>query len=396
VNKSPPPSRDIYLNNAATSWPKPESVIRAVYDHLLALPGESGRSTDELTLDPVQKARETVAEFFGCETPDNLIFTSGATQSLNMLIHGFAAGQTSQFHAITTDLDHNSVLRPLTTLADQRRITLSIIPSRDGYVRPADVQDEIRDDTRLLVINQGSNVIGTVQKIREIHTTLKETGIFLLVDGSQTAGQIPIDLSRLGADAFVFTGHKYLFGMPGTGGFWIRDPGAVQPIMQGGTGTNSADLRQPTMLPERYEAGTPNYPGIISLEAGVTYIQETGFDRISDHQMRCIDAFYEPLNDSDSVIRYRPSPDIPVFPVNIRGMDPDTAGFVLRTTYGIITRTGLHCAPLIHNRITAGKGCVRLSPSLLTDPADCRYAGEVLAALGKQVLASGVQNQTHL
>ena len=396
MNQSPPPPRDIYLNNAATSWPKPESVIRAVRDHLLAMPGESGRSTDELTLDPVQKARETVAEFFGCENPDNLIFTSGATQSLNMLIHGFAAEQASHFHAITTDLDHNSVLRPLTTLADQRRITLSIIPSRDGYIRPADVRDEIRDDTRFLVINQGSNVIGTVQKIQEIHAALKGTGIFLLVDGSQTAGQIPVDLSRLGADAFVFTGHKYLFGMPGTGGFWIRDPEAVQPIMQGGTGTHSADLKQPAMLPERYEAGTPNYPGIISLEAGVTYIQETGFDRIADHQKRCINAFYEPLKDNDSVIRYHPSPDIPVFAVNIKGMDPDTAGFVLRTTYGLITRTGLHCAPLIHNQITAGKGCVRFSPSLLTDPADCRYAGEILATLGKQVRASGMQNQTHL
>ncbi len=395
MNVAPPLSGDIYLNNAATSWPKPESVIRAVHDHLLTLPGESGRSTDELTIDPVQKARETVSDFFCCDNPDNLIFTSGATQSLNMLIHGFAAGQPSRFHAITTDLDHNSVLRPLTTLADQHKITLSIIQSHDGYVRTADVRDAITDDTRLLVINQGSNVIGSVQKIQEIHTALKGSGIFLIADGSQTAGQIPVDLSRLGADAFVFTGHKYLFGMSGTGGFWIRKPETVLPIMQGGTGTNSADLRQPDMLPERFEAGTPNYPGIISLEAGVRYIQETGFRRITDHQKRCIDAFYEPLKDSEGVIRYNPSPDIPVFAVNIKGMDPDLAGFVLRTTYRIITRSGLHCAPLIHTQITEGKGCVRLSPSLLTDPADCRYAGEVLATLGEQVQTSGMKNRIH-
>jgi len=390
----PPPHRDIYLNNAATSWPKPEPVMQAVHDHLRTLPGESGRSTDELTHDPVTETREIIAGFFGCDDPDHLIFTSGATQSLNMLIHGFAAGQNSPFHVITTDLDHNSVLRPLTTLADQNQIDLSIVPSSEGYVLPTDIRDTIRDNTRLLVLNQGSNVIGTVQKIREIQNALKGTDVFFIVDGSQTAGQIPVDLSRLGVDAYVFTGHKYLFGMPGTGGFWIRDPDPVLPIIQGGTGTNSANLRQPTILPERYESGTPNYPGIVSLGAGITYIQETGFPRITAHLNRCIDAFYEPLKDSEQVIQYQPKPDIPVFPVNIKGMDSDTAGFVLRNSYGIITRTGLHCAPLIHNQITGGKGCIRLSPSLLTDPEDCRYAGECLASLGEQVQAGEAHRHT--
>ncbi|PWR71339.1 aminotransferase class V-fold PLP-dependent enzyme [Methanospirillum lacunae] len=387
------PPRDIYLNNAATTWPKPERVIDAVQAHLHRLPGESGRSTDELTVDPVQEARETVSEFLGCKEPDHLIFTSGATQSLNMLIHGFAAGQEDMFHVITTDLDHNSVLRPLTTLADNNRIEVSVIPSRDGYIHSSDIISAIRDDTRLFVINQGSNVLGTVQNIHEIHSALKRADLFMIVDGSQTAGQIPVDLSRLGADAFVFTGHKYLFGMPGIGGFWIRDPDVVQPIIQGGTGTNSANLRQPSILPERYEAGTPNYPGIVSLEAGISYLREIGNSRIADHQRKCIDAFYDPLKDSDQIIKYHPTPDIPVFPVNIKGMDPDTAGFVIRTTYGIITRTGLHCAPLIHARITDGKGCVRLSPSILTDPSDCRFAGEVLASLGDQVQSAGTTSK---
>lgn len=388
------PPRDIYLNNAATTWPKPEGVIDAVQDHLHRLPGESGRSTDELTLDPVQEGRETVSVFFGCKDPDHLIFTSGATQSLNMLIHGFTAGQEGKFHVITTDLDHNSVLRPLTTLVDNNRIEVSIIPSRDGYIHSSDIISEIREDTRLLVINHGSNLLGTVQNIQEIRSVLKHADLFMIVDGSQTAGQIPIDLSRLGADAFVFTGHKYLFGIPGIGGFWIRDPDVVQPIIQGGTGTNSANLRQPSVLPERYEAGTPNYPGIVSLEAGISYLREFGYSRIADHQRKCVDAFYEPLKDSDTIIRYHPSPDIPVFPVNINGMDPDTAGFVMRNSYGIITRTGLHCVPLIHAKITDGKGCVRLSPSILTDPSDCRFAGEVLASLGDQIQSSGTRFQT--
>lgn len=383
------PLRDIYLNNAATTWPKPNQVIDVVQAHLHRLPGESGRSTDDLTVDPIQEARETVSEFFGCKDPDHLIFTSGATQSLNMLIHGFAAGQEGKFHVITTDLDHNSVLRPLTTLVDNNRIDVSVIPSRVGYIHSSDIISEIREDTRLLVINHGSNLLGTVQNIHEICSALKRTDLFMIVDGSQTAGQIPVDLSRLGADAFVFTGHKYLFGMAGIGGFWIRDPDAVQPIMQGGTGTNSANLRQPSNLPERYEAGTPNYPGIVSLEAGISYLREIGSSRIADHQRKCIDAFYEPLKGSEEIIRYLPFPDIPVFPINIKGMDPDTAGFVLRTTYGIITRTGLHCAPLIHARITDGKGCVRLSPSILTNPSDCTFAGEALVSLGEQVRSTG-------
>lgn len=380
-----PPHHEIYLNNAATSWPKPDSVIKAISDNLLSLPGESGRSTDELTRDPIQEARETVAGFFQCKDPDHLIFTSGATQSLNMLIHGFTAAQSKPFHVITTDLDHNSVLRPLTTLADQNLIELSIIPSLKGYIQAEDVKDAIRDDTRMMVITQGSNVLGTVQKIPDIHNALKNDDIFLLVDGSQTAGQIPINLDTLGADAYVFTGHKYLFGMSGTGGFYIQNPEAVKPVMQGGTGTNSENLRQPGQLPDRFESGTPNYPGIISLQAGVSYLSKMGFDQISAHQKACTNAFFEPLKNVEDIIFYNQVPDIPVFPVNIRGLDADTAGFVLRTAYGIITRTGLHCAPLIHMATTNGKGCIRLSPSVLTDPEDCRYAGEMLANLAKNV-----------
>lgn len=378
------PHHEIYLNNAATSWPKPDSVINAVHNHLLTLPSESGRSTDELREDPVQEAREVVSDFFSCHDPDHLIFTSGATQSLNMLIHGFVASYSGQFHVITTDLDHNSVIRPLTTLADQNRIRLTIIPSHDGYVDAKEIYDAVQDDTRFVAVTHGSNVLGTVQPVKEIRDRLDEE-IFFLVDGSQPAGQIPVDIPSLGVDAYVFAGHKYLFGMSGTGGFWIRNPDTIEPIIQGGTGTNSKNLRQPDSLPERFESGTPNYPGIVSLRAGITFLKEVGTDQISSHMQRCIQEFYDPLFKSEQVIRYSPSPDIPVFPINIRGMDPDTAGFVLRSSYGIITRTGLHCVPLIHEQITNGEGCIRLSPSILTNPDDCRYAGEMIAMLAGKV-----------
>ncbi|MDD1724747.1 MAG: aminotransferase class V-fold PLP-dependent enzyme [Methanospirillum sp.] len=382
------PSRDIYLNNAATSWPKPDSVIRAVEQYLLQPPGESGRSTDALSEDPVSNARETVSRFFSCPDQDHVVFTSGATESLNMLIHGFSALHPDPFHVITTDLDHNSVLRPLTTLADRNQVQLSVIPSRNGHVSAGDIRDTIRDDTLLAVISHGSNVMGTVQKIREIRSALGDE-IFVIADGAQAAGQVPVNIPALGVDAYVFTGHKYLFGMPGTGGFWIRNPEEVRPVFQGGTGTDSANLRQPSQLPERFESGTPNYPGIISLTAGISFIQETGFDAIVSHAQQCIDTFYEPILESEDIVCYSPSPDLPVFPVNIRGIEPDMAGFILRTSYGIITRTGLHCSPLIHDAITGGEGCIRISPSLLTDPGECRYAGEILCALAKKVNMSG-------
>lgn len=376
---------DIYLNNAATSWPKPDSVIKAVHEHLLSMPGESGRSTDALSSDPIQEARETCADFFSCPDPEHLILTSGATDSLNMIIHGYAAMRKDPFHVITTDLDHNSVLRPLTTLADQGRIRLTIVNSHNGYVSGDTIRDAVQGDTRLVVINHGSNVLGTVQNIREIHSSLPDEDIFLLVDGSQTAGQLPVDIPELGADAYAFTGHKYLFGMSGIGGFWIRNQDSIIPTKQGGTGTNSMNLRQPDVLPEKFEAGTPNYPGAVSLNAGITYLKEVGFDQISSQMKACTQAFYEPLADCDLVIQYSKSPDIPVFPINIEGLDSDTAGFILRKSHGIISRTGLHCAPLIHKQVTGGAGCIRLSPSILTSPDDCRYAGEMICKLAESV-----------
>lgn len=169
------------------------------------------------------------------------------------------------------------------------------------------------------------------------------------------------------------------------GGFYIRDADLITPTKQGGTGTNSDNLRQPHALPERFESGTPNYPGAVSLKAGISFLNEVGFNKISSHMAACMHAFYDPLRESVEVIRYSPTPDIPVFPVNIRGMDSDMAGFILRSSYGIIIRTGLHCAPLIHKRIGCGDGCIRISPSIMTSPDDCRYAGEMISELAEQV-----------
>ena len=220
--------------------------------------------------------------FFHAEEPDHFIFTGSATDSLNLLIHGFAKNQKTPFHAITTELEHNSVLRPLHTLEAEGRLTLSTVPFEDCRVNLPEIKKQIQPETRLVVMTHGSNVLGSLQHIRPIAEYCAANDIFLIVDGAQTAGQIPINLSEIPAGAFVFTGHKALFGLPGIGGFYIQDPDAVIPVRQGGTGTDSLTLAHPQDMPQRFEAGTPNYPGIASLLAGIRYIEHEGQDVISN------------------------------------------------------------------------------------------------------------------
>ena len=222
-----------------------------------------------------------------------------------------------------------------------------------------------------MVISHGSNVLGTVQDIHTIGRICAEHKVFTLVDGAQTAGVAPPDLSHVPIDAYVFTGHKYLLGPAGTGGFWIRDPGVIVPYRQGGTWTDSANLAMPIEPPERFEAGTLNYPGLAGLSEALAFLASTGMEtvqsRIRDTTRRILDG----LSEIPGVIIHHSHPDLPVIPLSIQGIEPDDAGFLLQRAFGIITRTGLHCAPLVHNTIDCGRGCIRLSPSFFTTPAEC-------------------------
>jgi selenocysteine lyase/cysteine desulfurase len=265
------------------------------------------------------------------------------------------------FHVVTTELEHNSVLRPLTTLEQEGAITLSVVPFSNNAVTLAAIKQAIRAETRFVVMTHGSNVLGSVQGIKPIAEYLHANDIFLVVDGAQTAGHIPVDLSDIPVDAFVFTGHKSLFGIPGIGGFYIRDPGAVAVTKQGGTGTDSRVLTHPSDMPMRFEAGTPNYPGIASLYAGIRFIASTGLDVIGKKTNDLTRRFIRELKSDRHIVIYNKHPDLPVIPFNIRGIDNHEAGFILARAYHVITRTGLHCAPLVHERITAGKGCIRAS-----------------------------------
>ena len=375
----------IYFNNAATTWPKPPEVT-AIVQKVLGEPiFEHGRTTSQDALDYVEAAREEVARFLSISDANHVIFTANATDSLNMLIHGWAKQHPAHFHAITTDLDHNSVLRPLRTLERDGRCTVGVVPSKDARVTADQIFSEITDETKLVVMGHGSNVLGSVQDIGAIGRELHKRGIFFIVDGAQTAGQYPIDLSRTPVDAFAFTGHKYLFGLPGTGGFFIQNPDEIAPTKQGGTGVDSKALFPPEELPLRFEPGTPNYVGIAGLYAGIRYITLTGLDDIISRTTRMTRFLVSELSSIDKITVFNPAPELPVVSFNIGGMDNEDIGVILTRAYNIVARTGLHCAPLVHERYDGGRGSVRFSLSGFNTPDECRAAADAIREIAESV-----------
>ena len=374
----------IYLNNAATTWPKPPEVLEAI-QHSLALPVfGSGRTTGSQGEDYITLAREAVADLLGIDPPEHVIFTQNATDSLNLLIQGFFANGERGCHVLTTTLDHNAVLRPLHELERQGRIRLTILPfEEDGSVHPDTVEAAITPDTRLMVTTHGSNVLGSVQDIASIGEVLHDSGIYFIVDGAQTAGHIPIDLQALPVDAYAFTGHKGLFGIQGTGGFYLSDPEMIAPTRYGGTGTDSFSLFQPHDVPERFEAGTHNTPGLAALAAGVNAIQSIGLATITEKAERQTAFLIQELKEEPGITIHNVHPTLPIISCNIQGMENDDVGFILARAYGIIARTGLHCAPLVHRVIDGGVGSVRLSLSWFTTDEECRTAAGALQEIAR-------------
>jgi len=362
----------IYFNNAATSWPKPKIVTDLVLTSQYQPYHEHGRSTISELKDYVTMTRKQLASFFNChENYQQVIFTSSATESLNMLIHGYTKNR-KKIHVITSELEHNSVLRPLYTLQNENKIDLSIIPfNEDGYVSLQTIEETVKENTGLVVLTHGSNVLGTLQDISNIGNYLRGKDIFFIVDAAQTAGFVDINLHSLSIDGLVFTGHKGLYGFQGIGGFYIRNPKEVSSHKQGGTGVLSQHLLQPDELPLKYEAGTINYPGIVSLYAGIQFIQQIGLQNIYQKTMQLTNYTIEQLAKIDSIIVYNKKPDLPIISFNIEGLHHDDVGFILEQTSQIITRTGLHCAPLVHKRINEGKGCVRVSCSYFNTLDEC-------------------------
>ncbi len=359
----------IYLDNAATSFPKPDAVIRAVQEHLTHLsanPGRSGHRLSAAAARVVFETRERLAHLLGACDSRHVLFTANATASLNLALTGFLrAGD----HVVTSSLEHNSVMRPLRRLREQRGITVTMVRGdAQGRLAPEDFRNALTARTRLVVVNHASNVTGTISPLREIRAAIGETP--LLVDGAQSVGALPIDVVADGIDMLAFSGHKALMGPQGVGVLCLRPGLDVEPLTVGGTGSNSESDEQPADLPDHYESGTPNGPGIAGLGAGVAFLLERGLEGIRRHEVALTRDLLHGLGQVEGVtICGNAGSDerVPVVSIRINGLTPSALAYRLDRRHGIMARAGLHCSPETHRTLgTYPEGTVRLSPGYLT------------------------------
>jgi cysteine desulfurase/selenocysteine lyase len=366
----------IYLNNAATSWPKPERVIQKLLwaaTELLATPGRGSAGVRSERV--IFEAREAVADFVGAGDSSRIIFTCNATAALNLAISGFLAPGD---HVVTTSMDHNSVARPLARMEDKRGVSVTRVEAdSEGVVTSASVLDAVRPETALVILTHASNVTGTIQPVQEVSAGLRTGGEGrprLLVDASQTAGVFPIDVLAWRIDMLAVPGHKALYGPSGTGFLYLAPDLVLDPIFEGGTGGQSTLRRQPDLLPDRYESGTPNIPGIAALGEAVSFIKEKGLEKIRRHETALFNLIVSGLKEIPGVTLFGPCDSrlqMAVVSFRLEGMDPAEVGSFLEETMGIQVRVGLHCSPMSHRTIGSfPEGTVRVSPGLFTTEAD--------------------------
>lgn len=369
----------IYFDNAATSWPKPDEVYRAAENYLRnggANPGRSGHTRSINADRLVFETRERAASILGAGEPEELVFTFNATDSLNMAIKGVLEPGD---HVIYTSLEHNSVLRPLASLRKRGVITTTMIScDSSGNIDLQDIEKAILPSTRLIICTHASNVIGTVLPVKEISHLAWDNGVLFLLDAAQTAGSIPIDLQEIKPHLAAFTGHKGLMGPPGVGLLYVRKGVSIKPWREGGTGSRSEEEQQPEMMPDYLEAGTMNTPGIAGFNEGLKYIEKTGISTISRHEFILAGKLREGLKEIRRVKLFEPGTEhqpVAVVSFNIEGIDSGELGYVLEQAYGILCRTGLHCAPCAHRTIgTFPQGTVRFSLSYFNREEQVDYA----------------------
>lgn len=355
----------IYLDNAATSWPKPEEVYTVMERFLReagANPGRAGHRMAREAERVILETRTRLARFFGAPVPERVVFTLNATDSLNITLKGLLKPGD---HVITSCLEHNSVARPPNRLAALGVEVTRVANDSVGLIDPEAVRRSIKRNTRLIVINHASNVLGTVQPIRELGRIAKENGLPLVVDAAQSAGHLPIDVEKDGIDILACSGHKGLLGPPGVGILVLKDEIPVSPWREGGTGSRSESPVQPEAYPYRLESGTPNTVGIAALGAGIAFIEKVGLAQIRAHEDMLVNRLLEGLRSISGVKIYGPADAClrtGIVSFNLAGWEPVDAGAVLNHVYGIAARTGLHCAPWAHEAIgTFPAGCIRFS-----------------------------------
>jgi len=341
----------IYLDNAATSYPKPPQVIEAVVRCLSEQGANPGRGAYPMALAAsrvIFEAREALAELIGASDAADVVFTLNATDGLNLALKGLLSPGD---HAITSAVEHNAVLRPLSALADRGVAVETARCAHDGTIDLDHLEALIRPNTRLIVTLHASNVLGTILPAAEIAALAKRHGVLHILDAAQTAGSLPLNVSELGADVVVFSGHKGVLGPMGTGAAWISPRVEVRELRQGGTGGESERTEQPSTRPDRYESGTLNTPGIAGLGAAARFILEQGVAAIAEREATLAQRLLAGLASVAGVTVYGPppgSPRVPVISINVVGMDAHELAFLLDKEHGIAARSGLHCAPSAH------------------------------------------------
>ena len=376
----------IYLDNAATTLHKPQQVIDAVV-HAMQSRGNCARGTHEEALDAartVYDARVRLASLFGCPRVDHVAFTANSTEALNMAINGLIDPGD---HVISTDLEHNSVLRPLYRLEAEHGAELSFVPAdKLGNVDYADFERLMKPNTRAVVCTNASNLTGTVLDIERIAKTAHSHGALVIVDASQTAGCWPIDMKKMGIDVLCFTGHKGLMGPQGTGGICVKEGIEIRPFKVGGSGVQSYSRTHPAEYPTRLEAGTLNGHGIAGLGAAAKFISETGVENIHAKERSLMLRFYEGVKNIEGVTVYGDftKDKTAIVALNIRDYESGEVSYELSQGYGIATRPGAHCAPRMHKALgTTEVGAVRFSFSFYNTEEEIDEAVRAVAELAK-------------
>lgn len=356
----------IYLDNAATSYPKPEKVYEEVIKCMkeyCANPGRGGHAMSIASGRAVLEAREIVSDFFKITNSMQLCFTKNATEGLNTAIKGYIKPGD---HVITTCMEHNSVIRPLKTLERDIGIEITIVQGNQyGEIDPQDVLKSIKSNTRMIVCTLSSNVNGIIMPVKEIGKIAREKGIAFLLDASQGAGSLEVNVEEMAIDMLAFPGHKGLMGPQGTGGLYIREGIKIKSIYEGGTGSNSENMYQPDIMPDLLESGTLNTPGIVGLWHGVGFINNFGINNMKLYKYMLVKRLYEGMQEIKGIKLYSKNSideNSGIVGFNFEGAEATEISYILDKVYNIASRAGLHCAPLAHKTLgTMGIGIVRLS-----------------------------------
>lgn len=379
----------IYLDNAATSFPKPIQVSDAVYNFMVNIGATSGRGAYESAMESdrlVYETRKRIGSLFNHDDIKKVIFTSNVTESLNLAIKGILKKGD---HVITSSLEHNAVWRCLKTLERDIGISISTVPcDEDGHTNSNDVEKYIKENTALIIFTHASNVIGTIQPIREIGVIARKYKIPFLVDAAQTAGVYPIDIKKDNIDLLAFTGHKSLLGPMGTGGLIVNWDKDINPLKSGGTGGDSSYEYQPNYFPNRLETGTPNVAGIVGLLESIKFIQEKGLDTILNKEKEVVSHAFKRLEEVENIYIYGPKDIekiVSVITFNLKDKSAEEVAYELDQNYGIMIRAGLHCAPSAHKVIgTQKRGTARIGIGYFNEKEDIDLLVDALKKINNQ------------